>query len=70
MSERAKFVLEREHRRRAGRGRVEVAALCRQYGVRSRQTGYVWIRRYQDAGHDVSGSTLTLILVGGSHSTQ
>jgi hypothetical protein len=52
VSERAKFVLERERQWRAGHGRVEVAELCRRYGVR-RQTGYVWIRRYQDAGLDV-----------------
>jgi transposase InsO family protein len=53
MSERAKFLLEWERRWQAQRGRVEVAELCREYGV-SRQTGYVWIRRYQDAGHDVA----------------
>ncbi len=52
MSERAKFILEWERRWRAGRGRVEVAELSRLFGV-SRQTAYVWIRRYQDAGHDL-----------------
>jgi transposase InsO family protein len=52
MSERAKFLVEWERRWQAGRGRVDVAELCRQYGV-SRQTGYVWIQRYQDAGGDL-----------------
>src|SRR4249920_1604461 len=53
MSERAKFLLEWEQRWRAGQGRVEGAELCRRFGV-SRQTGYVWIRRYQEAGHDIA----------------
>ena len=52
VSERAKFLLEWERRWQAGQGRVDVAELCRQSGV-SRQTGYVWIRRYQDAGRDL-----------------
>jgi hypothetical protein len=29
-----------------------MAELCRMYGV-SRPTGYAWIRRYQEADHDV-----------------
>src|SRR5205823_4855608 len=33
-------------------GRVDVAELCRRFGI-SRQTGYVWIKRFGDAGHDV-----------------
>jgi len=44
MSERAKFILEWERRWRAQEGRVSDV---------SRQTGYVWIRRYQAAGHDL-----------------
>ena len=52
MSERAKFIVEWERRWQAQEGRVDVAELCRLSGV-SRQTGYVWIRRYQEAGHDL-----------------
>jgi transposase len=52
MSERLKFIFEWERRRDVGHGRIDVAELCRQYGV-SRQTGYLWIRRYQEAGSDV-----------------
>jgi len=52
MSERARFVLEWERRWKEGHGRIDVAELCRRFGI-SRQTGYVWIRRYRDAGHDV-----------------
>lgn len=53
MSERLKFILEWDRRWRATQGtRVDVAELCRMHGV-SRQTGYVWIRRYQAAGHDL-----------------
>src|SRR5204862_136830 len=32
-------------------GRVDVAELCRVFGV-SRQRGYVWLRRYREAGFD------------------
>jgi transposase InsO family protein len=53
VTERAKFVLEWERRwQRAKGGRVDLAELCRRFGV-SRQTGYVWIARYRAAGHDV-----------------
>lgn len=53
MSERVKFILQWEQRWNAAEGRrVDVAELCRMFGV-SRQTGYVWIRRYQQAGHDL-----------------
>lgn len=46
-------MLEWEKRWKEARGgRVDVAELCRTFGV-SRQTGYVWLRRFQDAGHDV-----------------
>ncbi len=52
MNERTKFVLEWERRWNAGQGRVDVAELCRIYGV-SRPTGYRWIGRcrYLQAGH-------------------
>lgn len=52
LNERVKFVLEWERRRDAGEGRTNVSALCREYGV-SRETAYVWIRRYQASGGDV-----------------
>lgn len=52
MSERAKFIVEWERCWRAQGGRVDVAELCRLAGV-SRQTGYVWIRQYQEAGRDL-----------------
>src|SRR5690349_20622351 len=53
VTERARFVLVWEQRwQRAKGGRVDVAELCRRFGV-SRQTGYVWIKRYRDANHDV-----------------
>ena len=53
MSERMKFIVEWERRWNAAEGgRVEVAELCRAHGV-SRQTGYVWIRRFQAACFDV-----------------
>lgn len=53
MSERLKFIVEWERRWNAAQGgRVDVAELCRMYGV-SRQTGYVWIKRFQNAGHDL-----------------
>jgi putative transposase len=50
MKERSKFVLEWERRWRAGDGRVNVAELCREFGV-SRDTGHRWIRRFQAADH-------------------
>lgn len=43
MDERARFVLE------AGEGDMNIAELCRRYGV-SRKTGYKWIRRYRAEG--------------------
>jgi len=53
MNERAKFCLDWEERWEAAEGgRVDVAELCRVYGI-SRQTGYKWIRRYCEAGRDV-----------------
>jgi putative transposase len=53
MQERVRFILEWERRWDATQGgRVDVAELCRRFGV-SRQTGYVWIKRFCEAGHDV-----------------
>ncbi len=43
VEERARFVLEYE------RGLCSMAELCRRYGV-SRETGYVWTRRYEAEG--------------------
>src|SRR5688500_2080298 len=53
MKERTKFVLEWEARWRAGEGRVNVSELCRSFGI-SRETGYVWLRRYRAADHDLA----------------
>jgi putative transposase len=53
MSERVKFVLTWQQRWEESKGgRIDVAELCRVFGV-SRDTGYRWIRRYVEAGHDV-----------------
>ena len=53
MKERANFVLEWEQRwDEAKGGPVEMAELCRKYGV-SRPTGYGWVKRFRDASHDV-----------------
>jgi transposase InsO family protein len=53
VTERTRFALEWERRwREAKGGRVDVAELCRVFGI-SRQTGYLWIRRFTEAGHDV-----------------
>lgn len=52
MKERTKFVLEWERRWDEGEGSTNVAQLCREFGI-SRETGYVWLRRYREAGHDV-----------------
>jgi len=49
--ERTKFVLEWERQKAEG-VRLNVAALCRAFGV-SRDTGHRWIRRYQEAGKDL-----------------
>lgn len=50
--ERIKFVLEWEQRRNAGEGRTNLSELCREFGI-SRETAYVWLRRYRDSGRDV-----------------
>lgn len=52
VTERSRFAIEFERRWRAHQGRVNVAELCRIFGV-SRQTGYVWINRYLAAKRDV-----------------
>ncbi len=53
MKERVNFVLEWERRWDEARGGpVDVAELCRKYGV-SRPTGYAWVKRFRDASHDV-----------------
>jgi transposase InsO family protein len=50
VKERTKFVLEWERRwELAEGGRVNMAELCRTFGV-SRQTGYDWVARYREAG--------------------
>jgi len=53
MKERVKFILEWEQRWNAQEGVVNVAELCRMFGI-SRQTGHVWIRRYRDAQHELT----------------
>src|SRR6476646_3043282 len=53
VKERTKFILEWERRWHATEGRVNVAALCREFGV-SRDAGYRWIRRFQAADHNIS----------------
>jgi sirohydrochlorin ferrochelatase len=41
-----------EERWHAGEGRVNLSELCRELGI-SRETAYVWLRRYRESGHDV-----------------
>jgi putative transposase len=53
MKEKTKFLLEWERRWDEGEGVVNIAALCRQFGI-SRRTGYDWIERYHRAGHDLA----------------
>jgi putative transposase len=53
LSERAKFALEWKRRWEASEGdRVDMAELCRIFGI-SRQTGYLWVRRYEGSGFDL-----------------
>lgn len=47
-----KFALEWEKRWDSGEGRMNMAELCREFGI-SRETGYVWLRRFRAAGHKV-----------------
>src|ERR1043166_3656043 len=50
VKERTKFVLKWQERfNEAEGGRVNVAELCRMFGI-SRQTGYEWIGRYRESG--------------------
>jgi transposase InsO family protein len=53
MKERVRFILEWEQLWNELEGLVNVSELCRKYGI-SRETGYLWLRRYQDAGHDLA----------------
>jgi transposase InsO family protein len=53
MKERVKFVLEWERRWNESEGQVNVSELCRMFGI-SRETGYYWLRRYREAGHDLA----------------
>ncbi len=48
MKERVKFVLEWEKRWNEGEGVLNFAELCREFGI-SRQVGYDWVARYQEA---------------------
>jgi len=52
LKERVKFVLEWEKRWNAGEGRMNLSELCREFGI-SRETGYVWLRRYRQTNHDL-----------------
>lgn len=52
MKERVASVLEWERRWESTEGYVNVAELCRCYGI-SRECGHKWIRRYVEAGRDV-----------------
>ena len=36
----------------AGEGRMNLSELCREFGI-SRETGYVWLRRYRQTNHDL-----------------
>jgi transposase InsO family protein len=51
--ERVRFVLEWERRWNEGEGVVNVSELCREFGV-SRECGHKWIRRYREAGRELS----------------
>ena len=53
MKERVNFVLEWERRwDEAQGGPVDLAELCRKYGV-ARPTGYAWVKRFREAGFDL-----------------
>jgi transposase InsO family protein len=53
MTERARFVLEWHRRWKQQQGRVNVAELCRIFGV-TRPCGYRWIARFRDGGFKVA----------------
>ena len=53
MKEKVNLVLEWERRwHDAQGGAVDMAELCRKYGV-GPPTGYAWVKRFRDANHDV-----------------
>jgi putative transposase len=52
MKERSKFVFEWEQRATQTQGRVDMSELCRVFGI-SRQTGYLWLKRYHQSGGDL-----------------
>jgi transposase-like protein len=52
MKERVKFVLEWERRWNEMEGQINMSELCRVFGI-SRETGYHWVRRYQEGRQDV-----------------
>ena len=49
--ERVELILEWEKRWDAGEGVTNISELCRELGI-SRETAYVWRRRYRAAGHE------------------
>lgn len=49
MKERVKFILEWEKRFNAVRGDINMAELCREFGI-SRPCGYKWLHRYRGGG--------------------
>src|SRR5688572_10744362 len=52
MTERAKLIHEWERRWTLFEGNVNMAALCRDFGV-SRKTGYKWVNRYVESERDL-----------------
>ena len=52
LTERVKFALEWKRRWDAGEGRTNLSELCREFGI-SRETAYVWLRRFRDSGFDL-----------------
>lgn len=52
MRERIKFILEWERRWHEKEGRVNMTALCLEFGI-SRECGYKWLRRYRQGGEDI-----------------
>lgn len=49
LKERVKFILEWEKRFEATRGNVNLAELCREFGI-TRPCGYKWLERYRKSG--------------------
>ena len=52
MKERVKFCLEWDRLWELQEGYVNVAALCRQFGI-TRACGYKWLNRFIEGGHDI-----------------